>query len=969
MSDDSDVSVSSSSDDDFLTLGAKKSTGSDTLDREAMVRKKLLENFYGRKAVADALPTASMDVEDDDEFLNDDEDERWPLKNRFDVTDDLDSPAFDADAHTRQHVKHSSMHTLLDTEEQLSLSVRTLDTEMQALVYENYTRFIDATDAIRSIGVNVKANEPGLVSLSNGMSSLDDNSRIIEESLGSLRDQVAEKIRIKRLLTRLDTLLKLPQTLRDQIANGECRSACRQFLQASSILKRHSEGFESLKSIETECNSILEELKVNLNCKLNSWSGRTAVEEGEEEPEAPRSVRDIFECSGTLYLLRKSNEDAIELQQMYLSASMRLLDRLLDTHMIEVQERRYNLQEMESHVLDIHLGASTTNSTRSSLEVDHASLVPRDVLANILDVAKLWAKGFGVYVAGNNEIVNFVSEAFASFLMQVRAALLDESTTDDSIPDDGEAEPELGVSVALALLVGEVQKLAQGLTHVDVGMSTAYASSLVAQAQVLTDTLVRRRVDQKFIRLRLSIVEKCLVPFVQRMIQERRDCIASGKPPLNDMVQIANVALSDCLQLVDDAIRSTFAPDGVSANLESNDLGVMKQAVHASINRFSVWLANAFEMLAGGESCDAMQIVDAKAKETIGVDYLYAIVTDNLELQQSLTFEEADSKAARALAVTSLLVKAHKEILASNNIEVGYVDSDYILTLAETCRLATRSFSDMLEQSMSFHSSCQKKRSKGLFEHGGDIAGEFEVTVQRFQIAASRLLVLYSSNRGSQVADKLIESLCYHDVKTTTEPPQDCVLQSLQLARDTGDECSELFGVNNWAGVIPVVQPELIFSLIPTAAMVRKTGLHLDVERMFKESINILPSSSTIIARHPSDVMFLVLKVAFKALLENVRVAIITGHAYRQLQVNIDLLKLMVPHYVRPDVVVNGSNASTALINLLSDAMHAAGERCLELETVDSDQVKRQSFDILSHLMASKESNGVVDRLMVKHAA
>ena len=149
MADDDDSS--SSSDDDYLTLNDS------SRDRESLVRKKLLENFYGKSAVAAARP-ASMDEHGNRPGYNDDDDEdddddnmnntESSLARSMAGKDDLDSPSFDAAAHKQRHVLHSTVHDLLEVEEGLSLQIRTLDSTMQALVYENYSRFIDATDAI-----------------------------------------------------------------------------------------------------------------------------------------------------------------------------------------------------------------------------------------------------------------------------------------------------------------------------------------------------------------------------------------------------------------------------------------------------------------------------------------------------------------------------------------------------------------------------------------------------------------------------------------------------------------------------------------------------------------------------------------------------------------------------------------------------------------------------------------------------
>jgi vacuolar protein sorting-associated protein 51 len=204
---------SSESDDEFLTVG-NKSNGK--VDREALIRKKLLESFYGQTGAtgpanaAEASRTSSSRAEGNRHSVH--------AKGSAADTKDLDSPFFDVDNHTKGHVLGSTVHDLLEMDEQLTLQVRTLDSTTQNMVYENYSKFIDGTAAISSVGVNVQANEQGLERLMTGMATINEKSKSVEDELGSLRDAVAEKIRVKRLLTRLDALLKLPATLREQIS-------------------------------------------------------------------------------------------------------------------------------------------------------------------------------------------------------------------------------------------------------------------------------------------------------------------------------------------------------------------------------------------------------------------------------------------------------------------------------------------------------------------------------------------------------------------------------------------------------------------------------------------------------------------------------------------------------------------------------------------------------------------------------
>lgn len=50
-----------------------------------------------------------------------------------------------------QLLQHKSLSELMDKEGEMTSSIRSLDSSMQTLVYENYNKFIGATDTIRKV--------------------------------------------------------------------------------------------------------------------------------------------------------------------------------------------------------------------------------------------------------------------------------------------------------------------------------------------------------------------------------------------------------------------------------------------------------------------------------------------------------------------------------------------------------------------------------------------------------------------------------------------------------------------------------------------------------------------------------------------------------------------------------------------------------------------------------------------------
>lgn len=74
-------------------------------------------------------------------------------------TTTLDSPAFDAERHIAQMTKGYPVDRLLAEHKGMAREIKNLDSDMQQLVYENYNKFITATDTIRAMKTNVDGME------------------------------------------------------------------------------------------------------------------------------------------------------------------------------------------------------------------------------------------------------------------------------------------------------------------------------------------------------------------------------------------------------------------------------------------------------------------------------------------------------------------------------------------------------------------------------------------------------------------------------------------------------------------------------------------------------------------------------------------------------------------------------------------------------------------------------------------
>ena len=67
----------------------------------------------------------------------------------------LDSTTFDSSRYIDQLLGSTRLPSLLQKHLEMSAEIKSLDSDMQMLVYENYNKFISATDTIRTMKSSV----------------------------------------------------------------------------------------------------------------------------------------------------------------------------------------------------------------------------------------------------------------------------------------------------------------------------------------------------------------------------------------------------------------------------------------------------------------------------------------------------------------------------------------------------------------------------------------------------------------------------------------------------------------------------------------------------------------------------------------------------------------------------------------------------------------------------------------------
>ncbi|CAF1094928.1 unnamed protein product [Didymodactylos carnosus] len=177
---------------------------------------------------------------------------------------DIDSPGFDPETYVTKLLRESRLTALIDKEQLLTKQIKIYDNEMQTLVYENYNKFISATDTIRQMKKDFKKMEDEMSNLITNMNSINTFNHKIHLTLDVRRQEIRKLTSIHLLLQKIQYLFQLPTKLKEYANLGQYDQAVHTYTKALKALKKY-EQIPSFNHIQTTCtdtmNVIREQLK------------------------------------------------------------------------------------------------------------------------------------------------------------------------------------------------------------------------------------------------------------------------------------------------------------------------------------------------------------------------------------------------------------------------------------------------------------------------------------------------------------------------------------------------------------------------------------------------------------------------------------------------------------------------------------------------------------------------------------
>ncbi|KAL0276673.1 UNVERIFIED_CONTAM: hypothetical protein PYX00_004191 [Menopon gallinae] len=182
---------------------------------------------------------------------------------------DMNSPCFNSDMFLQRTFKDCALKQIMDVESEVVRDIATLHSDMQTLVYENYNKFISATETVRKMKFDFKQMEKEMNLLEENMNSITAFSEQISSTLQDTRSEISRLSSVHSLLKELQFLFKLPNNLRTQIEEGSYAQAIEDYLHAQPVLEQYGH-MPSFQGIQGDIEVTLSKLKQKLHDQIKA---------------------------------------------------------------------------------------------------------------------------------------------------------------------------------------------------------------------------------------------------------------------------------------------------------------------------------------------------------------------------------------------------------------------------------------------------------------------------------------------------------------------------------------------------------------------------------------------------------------------------------------------------------------------------------------------------------------------------
>jgi len=193
----------------------------------------------------------------------------YGLENSSNIDEDLDveSPKFSAKKYFDAKAKLDSTPNLLATENALLSEIRSYENELQTLVYDNYSKFLGASDVVKDLGTHIHDLKSKITGLKSSLSQVSESFGVLNNEIDPSRQKICRLVGISRLLERVEYISRLPSILKQYLKAEKYKSAVSIWKQVEGIISSQQQ-YKSFASIYSECETIMEDIKSQIRGQM-----------------------------------------------------------------------------------------------------------------------------------------------------------------------------------------------------------------------------------------------------------------------------------------------------------------------------------------------------------------------------------------------------------------------------------------------------------------------------------------------------------------------------------------------------------------------------------------------------------------------------------------------------------------------------------------------------------------------------
>ncbi|KXT04624.1 hypothetical protein AC579_8797 [Pseudocercospora musae] len=170
---------------------------------------------------------------------------------------ELDEPAFNVDSYIQHLLANEGLEGVLRVEAGLVSDIRNLDGEKKALVYDNYSKLIAATDTIRHMREKMDPMTPTTHTLGPAIGHIADTAKDLTEELRKAHGGEAAALKAKEAQRRKQQetvrwLLHAPKRLESMVHSGNDEAAKQEWQEVKSALDKLGEA-KGVNAVREKC--------------------------------------------------------------------------------------------------------------------------------------------------------------------------------------------------------------------------------------------------------------------------------------------------------------------------------------------------------------------------------------------------------------------------------------------------------------------------------------------------------------------------------------------------------------------------------------------------------------------------------------------------------------------------------------------------------------------------------------------